>query len=294
MAEFRISSGSIVGKHHMGNDRFFKGERNQDSFNLTHRKTFCEATQKFEDTIIGIVCDGMGSGTKTEFGSEFGARLLPKIIINELSNPDTTTLEDRINFSFEAQLQQITNMISLPSSRSVKTGQYDNNGQYFDYFFFTILAFVIHNDRLLVLESGDGIYYINGIRHEIGPFEGNCPPFFGYRLLEGFDRDEFKIRIVEDMPLCEFDSLLIASDGLSYYEEAVAAGHLMSTGQPIPPVEALYSDKSILGASDGIQRILRLVQRIGDRKDPGTGELKRLGRYLEDDTTIIAVKRVEE
>jgi hypothetical protein len=237
----------------------------------------------------------MGSGARTEFGAEFGARVLPRIILNELSNPDTESLEARINEAFEIEFKQIVRiMSSVPIHTGVKSGQNSLTYQFPDYFFFTILAFVMNKDRLMVMAAGDGIYYINGQRYEIGPFPGNCPPYFAYRLLEDFDKHDHRIKIVEDMPSSQVDSLLVASDGLSYYEQVATGDYLMACGKPVAPVEALYSDKSILGNTDGIQRILRLTQRLAERKDPETGLAKRFGRYLEDDTTIIAMKRWED
>ena len=162
--------------------------------------------------------------------------------------------------------------------------------QFMDYFFFTVIGFVVGGGKLIIFAAGDGVYYVNGERHQIGPFPDNAPPYFAYRLLEGFDKHSHRIRIVAEYPIEKVDNFLIASDGLTDYEKA--QDMLMANGKLVPSIQSLYSDKSIVGHPEGIQRLLRLVQRSADSKDPATGLMKRVGRYLEDDTTIITARKL--
>jgi len=288
MQKFEFSSGTIVGEHHIGTDRLFKGQRNQDAFNLMSREEWFPSSENFETINVGVVCDGMGSGARTEFGAEFAAKILPSSIIDALI-PDGSSFEDSLNRDFESYLRNLVRLMIPP----MKVCNSRNQTQEFqDYFFFTILGFVIAEETLKIFAAGDGIYYINGERRELGPFPGNAPPFFSYRLLEGFNKYDHRIRVIEEIPISDVDNFLIASDGFSDYEK-VADICLMSNGEVVPSVERLYSDDSIVGHPEGVQRTLRLVQRQQERRTE-CGVMQRIGRYLEDDTTIISARRTEQ
>jgi len=279
MKDFEFSSGSIVGRHHIGSDRLFKGERSQDAFSLVQRTEW--DGNRFIDYAIGVVCDGMGSGEKTEFGAEFGAYMLQKIVLNALKYWDKEHWEQEINSSFHSAIRDLLNLMGNMSGQ-----------QFQDMFFFTSVIFVMTDEELIIMAAGDGIYYINGERFQIGPFPYNAPPYFAYRLLQGFDKDEHSIKIVDRRPLAEVESFMIASDGFEDYEEAAVAQSLMVCGKFVPPVAELFSSGTFTGHPEGVQRLLRLVQRSEEVKDPETGLSYRIGRYLEDDTTMIVGRRV--
>ncbi|MFA5488449.1 MAG: protein phosphatase 2C domain-containing protein [Candidimonas sp.] len=148
-----------------------------------------------DSIIVGVVCDGCGSGES----SEVGAKLFAPIIANYL---------------FEcAKNGLITRKVLIDTEKLIvdKISYLSNNPQDVEKFFlFTIIAFIIREDISFIISYGDGMYLLNNIASQID--QNNTPKYIGYKALSDND-DHF---IFETIVTTEsIQTLAIATDGAS-------------------------------------------------------------------------------
>ncbi|MBT5502640.1 hypothetical protein HN858_04850 [Candidatus Falkowbacteria bacterium] len=248
--KFAIQGGSVIGSyHHKG----FKN--NQDALTI--------ATT--ERVVIGLVSDGCGSGRHSEVGAKLGVRFMAnhlrqmiEICPDELPNDWEYFLNDAAR-QFLLSLRRFNQCLGIVEAPDT-----------YSYWLFTLVGFILTEERTIIFSFGDGVISLNGEVTEID--QNNEPEYLTY--------GSAKVKIQHDLPTSEVDSLLIATDGFSEL------------------FERSEEDISLLGKE----------MKVGDLLDFETGSKylknkalvqKRLNvlgnnhKLLHDDTTVILVRKQE-
>jgi Protein phosphatase 2C len=278
---FEIAAGSTVGTEHL---RLKKN--NQDAFfYLTS-----------PDTIIGVVCDGCGSQSHSEVGAKLGASLLASSLQHYLQLSGTD-----VNFEKCLQLAQADVLAHLRTLVSKMATPHTGYAPLVcNYFLFTVIGFVVTKDTTWIFSLGDGVTYLNG-EARIQEFEGNAPPYLGYNLLSShhltqFQTGDHQLDISVDVELAtnELQSLMIGTDGavqLAQISDEFFPGKRKQVG----PISQFWEKNKFFTNKDMIRRTLFMINRETVRPNWETHSLKKIPGLLEDDTTLIVVRRgVEE
>jgi hypothetical protein len=281
MFDFQIAAGSTVGTEHL---RIKKN--NQDAFfYLTS-----------PDTIIGVVCDGCGSQSHSEVGAKLGASLLASSLQHylQLSGKD-------VNFERCLQLAQADVLAHLRTMVSkMATSHTGYTPLVCNYFLFTVIGFVITEDTTWIFSLGDGVTYLNG-EARIQEFEGNAPPYLGYNLLPSHHLTQFEtgephqldIRVNVELPTDELRSLMVGTDGavqLAQIRDEFFPGKRKIIG----PISQFWEKDKFFKNKDMIRRTLFMTNMEMVQPNWETRSLKKIPGLLEDDTTLIVVRRAEK
>lgn len=272
LTDFQTAAGTIVGTEHL---RLKKN--NQDSFAL--RKTFI----RWNPAVIGIVCDGCGSQPDSEVGAKLAAPLLAQAIDsygNICGLEDFEHILNLVEADVLADLRKLSGCISSPETGWTKSVS--------RYFLFTIIGFVITPEKTWIFSLGDSVYDLNNKFH-IKTYEGNAPPYLGYRLVRS-KFENLTLTIDECLPTAEVQSLLIGSDGVAQLAE-IAEQSIPGKEQLVGPLNQFWEEDRYFKNPDMIRRKLFLINRETVRPDWGTKTLTRHVGLLEDDTTLIVVRR---
>jgi hypothetical protein len=261
---FEIAAGSVVGRTHAA-----VGKANQDAF----------AVRATPFGICGVVCDGCGSGARSEVGAAIGARIISEQVLAELeaghSIHDNATWE-RIRQRILDAFGGVLRMMGEPVARIVA-----------EYFLFTVVGVAISADSAVIFGVGDGIFALDGGVVRLGPFPGNAPPYLGYGLLG--DGPSFSIH--RECSLNDFDSALVGTDGAADYEALAGAAIPGSRGETVRPLKSLWEDDKYFRNEDAIRRALWLVNREVTRPVWNEKRIVKEPGLLEDDTTVLVVRR---
>ncbi|MBI5077474.1 protein phosphatase 2C domain-containing protein [Candidatus Falkowbacteria bacterium] len=191
---FIVSFGSVPGSYHR---QLFKN--NQDAVHV----------DKSERLLVGVVCDGCGSGAHSEVGAELAARFIVQWLMSKsepLSAPDV---------DFEKILEEMREEI-LEFFRQCAAPLGENLTQIvLEYFLFTVVGFVATEKQTVLFTKGDGVFALNGELAAID--ENNEPSYLSFGLLsQEKARQKFVIRKILDT--AGLENLIIATDGLSELE----------------------------------------------------------------------------
>ena len=162
MVGFRLRRGTVIGRDHR-----LSGRNNQDAL----------LTAEINGNLIGVVCDGCGSGA----ASEVGARLLAAALVHRarqvvMAGVAVDALPPLLMAHAQITLATLCDtLLDAPTSdeRAAFVG---------DYLLATVLGCVIGPEQSVVFAAGDGVIAINDavyIRDE-----GNQPHYLSYGLLE--------------------------------------------------------------------------------------------------------------
>lgn len=259
---FEVAGGSVAGRTHA-----VLGKPNQDAF----------AIHASEKGILGVVCDGCGSGAKSEVGASLGARIVAGAMMAEIEAgadiADDATLE-RIRAKTLAALAPVVSAMGENRSRIVS-----------EFFLFTVLGVAASRERAVVFGIGDGIFSVGDDITKIGPFPGNAPPYLGYGLLA--DGPPFVLH--RKVALETLESALVGTDGASDYE--ALSGASRPGGLVVAPLPEMWRDDRYFRNEDAIRRALFLVNREVTRPSWAERRLEKDPGLLEDDTTMIVLRR---
>ena len=164
MRTFHICGGSVHGSDHAkpGQPGY---TNNHDAFRFLWKP----------ECIIGVVCDGCGSGAHSEVGANIGASLVLQGIAHELPKYEQAGLDE---FPWERIKQQMLGQLSvLASAMGTSLSKTVN-----DHFLFTALGVIMTPFTTNIFSIGDGVYVLNGKVTHLGPFPGNAPPYLAYNL----------------------------------------------------------------------------------------------------------------
>jgi hypothetical protein len=188
MKRFRVSTGSIIGKDHT-----LRQANCQDKVALT------EITVGGDYYLIGVVCDGCGSGRH----SEVGAGLLSAFLVQEATRQLTkgVSLEWLPDLLYKASLRYLRRV--LYGLRPVDSPRMEQ--MLADYLLTTVLGFVMNSQKGIIFTAGDGLCVVN--KHVIPLDQQNQPRYLAYDLLReadvaaGFEVREFKVSALERLAI---------------------------------------------------------------------------------------------
>ncbi len=227
MRRFQVSAGSIIGKDHT-----LRQANCQDKYALG------EVAVGEETFLIGVVCDGCGSGKNTEIG----AGLMSKFLVQEAARqlikgvpmdwlPD---LLYRASLRYLRRILQGLRPLEPEKMREVIA----------DYLLTTVVGFVMNSERGIIFSAGDGLCVFN--RNITTLDQQNQPHYLAYDLLNNTP-SSFEVR---QFRVSEMDRLAIWTDG---FDPAL-----------LPETWGHHQQR-------GLQRRLNVLSRKGHFYDDATG-----------------------
>lgn len=271
MENFELAGGTIMGRDHR-----LCQKNAQDDFTVIQAQQF----------LVGVVCDGCGSGDHSEVGSKIGSR----IVANQLSDL-ALRMPGIFSPLYQARaLLTLKNSILLELDRVVRTMGLDYAAAVEDYFLFTIIAFVMTPEDTFILSAGDGVVFVNCGRFDIEPDPGNKPRYLSYGLLRQDFRESQLLRSVTEAKTADIESILLGTDGTL---DLIAAEKKLIPGkdEAVGPISQFWENDSFFKNPWSIQRRLALASRTVTRMDPEDGKVIEQPGYLRDDTTVLVLRK---
>ncbi|MDC0741858.1 protein phosphatase 2C domain-containing protein [Polyangium mundeleinium] len=261
---FEVAAGSVTGRSHV-----LAGKPNQDAF----------AFRSAECGIVGVVCDGCGSGAHNEIGAAIGARILASQVLREM--------EAGAAIGEEATFERVRERLLLALASAAQDMGIAHARGVAEFFLFTVLGVAISAERAVVFGAGDGIFAVGDEVVRLGPFPGNAPPYLGYGLSGAGPR----VSIHRVLPASALTSVLVGTDGAADYDTLAGALIPGAHGERVPPLRAFWSEDRYFRNADAVRRSLALVNRDVTRPLWDERRLHKEPGLLEDDTTLLVVRR---
>ena len=261
---FEVAAGSVTGRSHV-----LAGKPNQDAF----------AFRSAEGGLVGVVCDGCGSGAHNEIGAAMGARIIGEQVLREMEAGaaiDEEATFERVRERVLAALVTAAQAMGVAHARGVA-----------EFFLFTVLGVAISAERAVVFGVGDGVFAVRDEVVRLGPFPGNAPPYLGYGL--SGEGPRFSIHRV--LAASSLTSVLVGTDGAADYSSLEGAAIPGAHGERVPPLEVFWSEDRYFRNVDAVRRSLALVNRDVTRPLWDERRLHKEPGLLEDDTTLLVVRR---
>ncbi|MRG95255.1 protein phosphatase 2C domain-containing protein [Polyangium spumosum] len=260
---FEVAAGSVTGRSHV-----LAGRPNQDAF----------AFRADEGGLVGVVCDGCGSGAHNEIGAAMGARIVASEVLLEITAGaaiDEEATFERVRERSLLALASAAQAMGVAHARGIA-----------EFFLFTVLGVAISAERAVVFGIGDGVFAVGDEITRLGPFPGNAPPYLGYGLAGEGPR--FSIHRV--IPAASFTSALIGTDGAADYSALEGAAIPGARGERVPPLRSFWSEDRFFRNVDAVRRSLALVNRDVTRPLWDERRVHKEPGLLEDDTTVLVVR----
>jgi hypothetical protein len=251
---YEIAGGTVAGRSHV-----ISGKPNQDAHAWLSRG----------EIVVAVVCDGCGSGAHSEVGAQIGARVCAARLGERLEKGaalDDGTLWVGVRDDLLGTLRDLASAMGGSLARAVT-----------DYFLFTVVGVALVGDDGCVFAAGDGIAAVDGTVTRLGPFPGNEPPYVSYGLTAANAPGLSVVRAFSGAR-----SILLGTDG---------AADLADLGSAVRNLSSFWEDDRYFRNPDAIRRQLALLNR--ERTKP-VWEERRVERetgLLEDDTTIVMIRR---
>ena len=280
-ANFELAQGGVTGKDHRP---------------LATGSQDASACLVGPDHLIALVCDGCGSGPHSEVGAQIGARIFAQNVKKQLvllddSRDDKLPSAEMVLRLLNKARDGTLRLISLLS---------DNMDSSFsrmidDYFLFTIIGAIIYKGAALFFSFGDGVIIINGEIIQSGSFPDNKPPYMSYHLIKDHLEasllpDYLTFRIHRIMPVKELNHCLLATDGLHHFM-AAAGKRLPGRTELVGSIDQFWTEDRFFANPDMVRRRLFLTNREVITVSPSSNSLHRELGHLDDDTTLIVVRR---
>ena len=277
---FQFASGSVPGRHHLGHHPNLVGLNNQDSMGM--RVT--------DDYAILVVSDGCGAGDHSEVGSNILTRITLNAFEMLLRTPFGCDPFSGMwcGIAFNEIRDRLRSVASVICDRETFSSR---DFFYRQHFLATLMVAVVTPKETAVLSIGDGVYAVNGDVTELDPGAGNMPAYIAYGLMADIQAPlgSHNFTVLECLPTCNVDSLLIGTDGIG---DLIAKENEHLPGNPSKkagPLSWFWSTKAFK-TSVRVHQRLRLINREVARERPGGGiEIHR--GLLPDDTTLISMRR---
>ncbi len=269
MTPFEIAGGSVTGHAHVA-----AGRNNQDAFWWASDS----------DGLVAVVCDGCGSGPRSEVGAQVGSRLLVQAATKLLrSGLEVADLLEQVRQDVLASLRRLAHEMSIDAASFSRTVA--------DHFLFTIVGVLVSSRGATTFSLGDGLVVMNGERTQLGPFPNNEPPYLGYALLSGARErgasEHLSFKIHRSMAASEVQSLALGTDG-AIELEAMAERPIQGRAEVVGPLSQFWSNDRFFNNPDMVRRRLAVINR-GLRGSHGPRGPR--GGVLSDDTTLLVVRR---
>jgi hypothetical protein len=272
---FDIASGTVIGRYHL-----HKNMNNQDAL----------VVLKSEDKIVAVVCDGCGSGEKSEVGANLGASIIAKELFELEDAPFTMDDLDRRLGDVRVRVVKMLSDICNNMSEGLYLGINE-------YFLFTCVIVVMNSSYTYIASIGDGIIALNGDVKNLGPFEGNAPPYIGYGAIKKYLTDEvgpeyYTFQIHEVVNTESVQSILIGTDGV---EDLINAENESLPGKKelVGPISQFWTNESYFRNEAALERRLNMINKTDTRLSKERTALTIKHGYLQDDTTMIVIRRNE-
>jgi hypothetical protein len=146
-------------------------------------------------------------------------------------------------------------------------------------FLFTLVGVAVRGDRGCVFAAGDGVAAIDGDLARLGPFPGDAPPYLGYGLLGREGAPGFILVRSFEAPR----AVLIGTDGAAALAD-------LGDGRAL---RALWEDDRHFQNRDALRRTLSLHNREEVRPIWEERRIERRRGLLEDDATVVVLRRRE-
>lgn len=207
------------------------------------------------------VCDGCGSGARSEVGATLGARLWTQAIAARLADGGLLTAGD-----FDVLAATVLGRLAvvadaLGADRAEVTR---------DHLLFTSICAVITGEQVAVVAIGDGVVAIGDELHVLGPFADNQPPYLTEAWFGVHRTPAVWLRARGDV-----DRVVLATDGAVPIADRLDA---------LTAVDTIYRNRSALG------RQLALLAADEVELDWDAHRSVRRAALLDDDTTIACAR----
>lgn len=298
---FEVAGGSVVGRAHRRT-----GRGNQDAL----------VWNRAGDVLVAVVTDGCGSGRHSEVGAVAGARMLAAALVRQIeaeagleSVPLAMSAAKRPSaWAAEAGPGAVNGQGARPPSRdhwpalwararqdvlghlrALATSMGDDLAAVIaEHLLFTAVVAVVTPGFTAVFSIGDGVVAINGNVRVMGPFPGNQPPYLAYELLDAGALQPVVVHAL--CPTDEIDSILLGTDGVV---ELLAHGtaRMPDRSDAGAGLEQFWTEDHYFRNADAVRRSLWLMSRDPVHGDRVQSQRPHAGALLDDDTTIIAIRR---
>ncbi len=258
---FEVAVASVTGREHVR-----AGRNNQDAY----------FARESEEGFVAVVTDGCGSGARSELGAQLGAR---RVVEGALSLLGLEVPVDSPGF-----LSRLSNDV-LCFLRTLASGF----GAEFlgECLLFTVVGVVVTPEHTLVFSAGDGLWVLNGEVHRLGPYPGNAPPYLAHGLVKP-GSVSFEAQALRRT--AEVDSLLLGTDGAADLIDLERA-RIPELGEPVGPLSRFWTVERYFRNPDALRRRLVLLNRESVRADFAAGRIERTPGLLDDDTTLVVLRR---
>jgi hypothetical protein len=274
---FQIAGASVLGSRHTK-----IGKNNQDAYTWIQKP----------DHIVCIVSDGCSSGLYSEVGSKIMAPLFAHVLSGYLSKSHSGLSDE--NFFRHDWLWYNVRQDVLARVRLLAQSMDDNLIQTIcQYFLCTVVGCVITPTSTCIFGCGDGVFYLNGDMHVLGPFSGNKPPYLCYGITgsEVTNQNPSLLDLQRHIicPTDDVQHLLLGTDGVSDLVDIA--------GKNFPGQEKLIGDISQFWKDDlyfyNPEWMRNVLTTINTEKRKPLWEERNIMKYqalLPDDTTMVVVR----
>lgn len=274
---FEWAVGSIIGRDH----RTFSWTNNQDAYAIVDDPGF----------LCAVVCDGCGGAAgRSEIGAWLGAHLIARQIAEReryrlrqgWSSPvfaeELHCFWEEIRSTALAELRTIIGRLGDRASDIAA-----------DHFCFTVLGCLINEAVASFVSIGDGLVVVNNEAHRIGPFPDNAPPYLAYGWHEFHWREpsgkqiapsSAEFRPILSVATDRLESCLLGTDGLAALRKTELAQFCEE--------DRYFKNPFAVG------RKLRLLNQDEQPIDWERGIVEVIPGRLQDDTTLVAIRRRKE
>ncbi|KYF76110.1 hypothetical protein BE11_30225 [Sorangium cellulosum] len=267
-AAFEVAGGTVTGTDHLA-----AGRPNQDAY----------AFRIEGGCLAAVVCDGCGSGARSEVGAALGARIVTEQVLGALrrgGDIESPEAWEEVRRGALAPLRATAAGMGGRLAEVVST-----------FFLFTVVGLAISGDRACVFSLGDGLIALGDDVLRLGPFPGNEPPYLGYGLLDrppGGEAPRFTVH--RAFPASALRTALLGTDGAVDLLES-SARQIPGGGGEVGPLSRFWEDDRYFRNPDAVRRRLALINRRVARPLWKEERMEREGGLLRDDTTLVVVRR---
>jgi hypothetical protein len=279
--QFEITGASVLGSRHLK-----IGRNNQDSY-VWIRTT---------DYIISIVSDGCSSGLQSEVGSKIIAPMFAQTLATYLSKPHPS-LSDENLFRHDWLWYNVRQDV-LARIRVLAQSMDENLiATICKYFLCTIVGCVITPKSTCIFSCGDGVFYLNGNLHMLGPFPGNKPPYLCYGITGSeVTNTNHSLLDIQRHIICPTDdvqSILIGSDGVGDLAN-LADQNLPGREERVGTMSQFWTDDIYFTNPEWIRNVLTTINT--EKRKP-VWEERTILKYqalLPDDTTFVVLRNKQK
>lgn len=251
--EAEVATGSVAGRTHRR-----MGRPNQDAV----------AWRRGARGLVMVVCDGCGSGARSEIGAELGARLWLRTLGERIEGGAAI---DVALFDHAAD-EVLDHLAALCDALGCEPGP-SRTELVAGHLLATTLCAVVTPERAAVHALGDGVIGLGLETRVIGPFPDNQPPYLALGLVGARPAGETWIADAG------VGSVLLATDGAT----PLVSGVAMTAGTDL--VDAAGADP-LYRNPQALTRKLALLAEDSTSIDWDGQRVERRPALLDDDTTI--------